>query len=418
MTQSSPSRPIGPRRTSVRFATALVALAILAGACSSGSDSEEGDEPARASTSTSPGTTGTSDEGMTGGYAVFNGQGNNLDAYEPVPPFTTQRVITNASESPDGLDINAQICFFPDGSGRFIAGEDTGQQAGDLQGWGIFELEGDRVGDFRATQVGKLVPTYQSSADNAENYGCGFLSDGRVVTSDIGNQAIGEPDGQLIVWFPPYDSETVAYCKLDIAIATAQSIWVDDQDRIYVSSSRPPTSGVWRYSGPFPTGPTAADGCTSTDSTGAPLAEGVRKELFIPAGENGMVSPAGVAASPEGTIYVSSVFTGVINEYDANGQFIRRVLQPPAGESLGARPFSTGTPLGIGVGPDGTIFYADIGIVIDGTDIGPGERTGSVRRITFVGGEPQPPETMASGLEYPDGIGILIAGGGSTASKA
>jgi hypothetical protein len=355
---------------------------------------------------------------MAGGYAVFDGQGNNLDAYEPIPPFTSQRVITNANEDPNGLDINAQICFFPDGSGRFIAGEDTGQREGDLQGWGIFELEGERVGDFRATQVGKLVPTYQGSTDNAENYGCGFLSDGRVVTTDIGNQAIGEPDGQLIMWFPPYNSETVAYCKIDIAIATAQSIWVDDQDRVYVSSSRPPTSGVWRYSGPWPTGPTPADGCTTTDSTGAPMAEAVRKELFIPAGENGLVSPAGLAASPDGTIYVSSVFTGVINEYDANGEFIRTILQPPAGESLGAQPFSTGTPLGIGVGPDGTIFYADIGIVINGTDIGPGDRTGSVRRITFVDGQPQPPETLASGLEYPDGIGILIAGGGAAASKA
>jgi len=29
-----------------------------------------------------------------------------------------------------------------------------------------------------------------------------------------------------------------------------------------------------------------------------------------------------------------------------------------------------------------------------------------VRRIRFVDGEPQPPEVMADGLAYPDGIGI------------
>jgi hypothetical protein len=130
-----------------------------------------------------------------------------------------------------------------------------------------------------------------------------------------------------------------------------------------------------------------------------------------------MVSPAGLAAGPEGTLYVSSVFTGIINEYDANGQFIRTILRPPAGESLGAQTYTTGTPLGLGVGPDGTIFFADIGIVIEGTDIGPGENNGSVRRISFVDGQPQPPETMATGLAFPDGIGILVGGGGSAASR-
>jgi hypothetical protein len=384
--------------------TVLLTLTlVMAAACSGSDDTTDGDRPANASTSTSSpsGTAPASDE-MPGGYVVFNGQGNNLDAYEPIPPFTSQRVITTIADDPNGLDINAQICFFPDGSRRFIAGEDTGQE----------------VGDFSATQVAKLVPTYQGSTDNAENYGCGFLSDGRIVTTDIGNQAQGDGDGQLIMWFPPYDSEQVAYCKIDVAIATAQSIWVDDQDRVYVASSRPPTSGVWRYSGPWPTGPTAADGCGQTDASGAPVADAVRKEMFIPSGENGLISPAGLAPTGTGGVYVSSVFTGVINEYDANGAFVRTVLQPPAGEQLGAQPFSTGTPLGIGVGPDGTLFYADIGLVIDGSDIGPGSRTGTVRRITFVDGQPQPPETMASGLAFPDGIGIYAGGGGSTASKA
>jgi hypothetical protein len=398
----------------------FLVFAFVAAACSSDDDATD-DQPAQASTSTSPNTTAEaeSDE-MPGGYAVFNGQGNNLDAYEPLPPFVSQRVITNAEDDPNGLDINAQICFFPDGSKRFIAGEDTGQSAGDLQGWGIFELEGDKVGEFEATQVAKLVPTYQGSTDNAENYGCGFLSDGRIVTTDVGNQAAGDPDGQLIVWFPPYDSEQVAYCKIDIAIATAQSIYVDDQDRVYVASSRPPTSGVWRYSGPFPTGPDAAGGCAETDSTGAPLAAAadVRKELLIPGGENDLLSPAGIAARSDGNLYVSSVANGIINEYDPNGVFVRRILQPPAGEQvLGPTPLSTGTPLGIGVGPDGTLYFADIGIVnVDG-DIGPGSGAGKVRRIVFVDGEPQPPETMASGLAFPDGIGILVGGGGSSASK-
>ncbi|TMK65011.1 MAG: hypothetical protein E6G60_06000 [Actinobacteria bacterium] len=86
---------------------------------------------------------------------------------------------------------------------------------------------------------------------------------------------------------------------------------------------------------------------------------------------------------------------------------MRTVLSPPAGESLGEKSFSTGTPLGIGVGPDGTLYYADIGIVINSQGIGPGSE-GTVRRIRFVDGEPQPPELMGRGLAFPDGIGIYV----------
>jgi hypothetical protein len=81
------------------------------------------------------------------------------------------------------------------------------------------------------------------------------------------------------------------------------------------------------------------------------------------------------------------------------------VLQPPPDETLGERTFSTGTPLGMGVGPDGTLYYADIGITITSEGIGPGPE-GTVRRIRFVDGAPQPPEIMGGGLAFPDGIGV------------
>jgi hypothetical protein len=59
---------------------------------------------------------------------------------------------------------------------------------------------------------------------------------------------------------------------------------------------------------------------------------------------------------------VSSIINGVISEFDANGAFLRVVLQPPAGEVFGPQPYSTGTPLGLTVGPDGTLYYADLGL--------------------------------------------------------
>jgi hypothetical protein len=338
---------------------------------------------------------------------VFNGEANRLNAYDPADGFTKQTVIERRSSDPNGLDINGQICFQrgDDGNLYFIAGEDTGQNMGIRQGWGYFRLEGSAVGDFQATQLGKLAPTYQVSDDNAENYGCGFLRDGRLLTTDVGSQAAGPANGQLIVWFPPFGMSGNRYCKLDIAIGTPGQILVDDDDTVYLASARV-TPGIFRYRGPFPTSDDAPGGCAQRDSTGAPLADSVTKELFLPADEHA-ATPNAIIKSNRGTFYVSSVINGVIAEYDANGRFIRRVLQPPPGETLGSQPYSTGSPLGLGIDSQGTIYYADIGIVVSAGGIGPGDSTGTVRRVRFRDGEPLPPDTLDASLDFPDGIGVL-----------
>jgi hypothetical protein len=339
---------------------------------------------------------------------VFNGENNRLSAYD-ARTFEKQVVIHSSNDIPDyGRDINAQICFFPDGSRRFIAGEDT-NQPNPLQGWGIFQLYGQTVGELSAQEIGKLTPTYQGSADNAENYGCGFLSDGTALTTDVGNQAAGPGDGQLIIWFPPFDRPPAEqhYCKLDIGIATAGGIWVDASDHIYVASARggdmPGGGRVLRYSPPFPTSDDASGGCGQHDGTGAPLADSVTMDTFI-LDQTNVPTPSAIVQTRSGTFYVSSVFNGVIAEYDANGQFVRTILAPPM---AGLPPFPTGTPFGIGLDSSGTLYYADIGIVINPPDIGPGRNAGTVRRIRFENGEPQAPETMDQGLNFPDGIGVL-----------
>jgi hypothetical protein len=387
------------RHTPVLAVVTVAALVALAGACSDDdSDSSGGDVAATTTTTDAPAAV----------PLVFNGQGNDLAAYSTEEPFTEQLVIEHQSdENPDGLDINGQICFDPDDPQRFVAGEDTFQSTTGQPGWGVFELEGTTIGELSAREVAALDPTYQSAADNAENYGCGFLADGRIVTTDIGNQASGPANGQLIVWFPPFEGEDVAYCKVDIAIGTAQSVLIEGSS-ILVASAR--GGGVLRYDATaMPTDATPDGGCGSTDSTGAPLATGIEPAAFITGNdENGVATAAGLARAPGGNLYVSSVFNGVISEFTPDGTFVRKVLAPPAGEQLGAQPYSTGTPLGIGVAPDGSLYYADIGIVVDGAGIGPGDGTGTVRRIRFIDGEPQPPETMDEGLAFPDGIGIYV----------
>jgi hypothetical protein len=344
---------------------------------------------------------------------VFGAENNRLNAYDgraSGPDFAKQTVIPSSNDDPvHGRDINAQICFrrAPDGALYFIAGEDT-NQPNPLQGWGYFLLEGNALGSFSATQVGKLTPTYQSTPDNAENYGCGFLNDGRLFTTDVGDQATGDANGQLIIWFPPFDQPNPTYCKIDIAIGTAQQIAIDGQDRVYVSSARV-NPGIYRYSGVWPTSNDASGGCGRVDSTGGPLVDEGRitKEPFIVDPAN-LGTPSGFVIKPGGGFYAASVFTGIIEEYDADGNPVQRVLEPMAGEVL---PFpSTGTPLGIGLASDGSIFYADIGIVVDlgpPIQIGPGNGTGTERRIRFVDGQPQPPDLMDDSLDFPDGIGIL-----------
>jgi hypothetical protein len=341
---------------------------------------------------------------------VFNAEANRLHAYVPGPGFPQQTVIPSDRDAPGtGRDINGQICFTrgPEGQLRFIAGEDTGQGAThETAGWGLIELTGSQVGEFQYQQIGKLLPTYQPG-DSAENYGCGFLSDGRLLTTDVGNQANGPATGQLIIWFPPFENGSpptsqIPYCKLDIAIGTAQQIAIDSQDRIYVSAARPGGSGVYRYTGPFPTSSTPEGGCDSTDGTGAPMATGIAKERFI-APSADLVTPSGVVIKPDGGFYVSSVLNGAIAEYDADGHPLRLVLHRTAP----GFPIPTGSPLGLGLASDGTLYFADVGLVFGSGGIGPGNGTGTVRRLRFIDGEPQPPEVMDTGLNFPDGIGIL-----------
>jgi len=53
---------------------------------------------------------------------VFSGEANRLNAYAPDRDDEKQTVIQNRNQDPNGWDINAQICFDPNGSHRFIAG--------------------------------------------------------------------------------------------------------------------------------------------------------------------------------------------------------------------------------------------------------------------------------------------------------
>ena len=358
---------------------------------------------------------------------VLNGEDNRLNAYD-AETGAKHTVIPSAVDDPDeGLDINAEICVVPDGvpwkpTGEiwFIAGEDTEQntQEGVIkQGWGLFRLTGDRLEDLGAVELGKLVPdSFVTDADNPENFGCAVLPDGRVVTGDVGDQLPQDPaTGQVIVWFPTSahvqgatgparnDFARVPHCKIDVALGTAGGMEVDDE-YVYIASNRPNLAtlepgGIYRYDySLWPTGESPADGCGRTDQSGEQLADEdkVGKELFIPQVPGLLTTPSDIVHSGNGTFYISSVFTGQVAEYGADGIFRRWVV------------FTTGqiggiTPFGIDVDSKGRLWVADIGVLGDG----PAEDAGSVVRYTLGAVAPTETTVVDDGLQFPDGLGIL-----------
>ncbi|MGH7787081.1 MAG: hypothetical protein ACRERC_09465 [Candidatus Binatia bacterium] len=347
------------------------------------------------------------------GVILYSPEGNRLRRYDidsiVQPPLREDVFIERAGlDAENGRDVNGEVCPFPDDSGRFVMGEDTGQP--DVPpGWGVFSPAG--------LQIGKLTATYFVEPQG-DPFGCAFDAQGRLFTTEIGNSAMGPATGQLIVWFPPFDTypgepgtypngaHSTNFCKISSEIATATSLAIDAEGRLYVVSARGGggTSGgtVLRFSPPFPTAPTPEGGCSTVDALGSPVADVVNREVFI--FDTNAATPSGLAQAPNGNWYVASVLTGVIAEYDPNGVFVRRVLEPELGGSL---PWATGHPQGLAVDADGNLFYADLNLRLGPRGIGPGPN-GSVRWIAFdAQNTPAPPVVIKEHLAFPDALGLF-----------
>jgi polyvinyl alcohol dehydrogenase (cytochrome) len=350
---------------------------------------------------------------------LLNGQGNQLDAYDlSRDPPTSSVFIPNADHG--GRDINAQICQFE--KHYVLVGEDTGQLKAP-PGWGIFDLR-------TRHEVGKLVADY-ATVRQPEQYGCHVETrkgrTSRIFVTQVGSGDFQNADGQLIVFFgsspgfdavagrrtadevchrgdcPPLTKRDAHFCVIDPHLRTAGGMAVDAKGRLYVAEFAPavppeaPAPGrVLRYSPPFPT---SAGRCFQR-----------KPEVFIrdphTATPGAIVAARDASGKPTGHWYVSSViFPPAVNEYDASGAFVRNVLPP-----------GFATPFGLAVDSRGTLYVADLGVDFDprrisenpdrfGIDTSDGE--GSVLRVRFVNGLPQPPEYLKTGLDYPDGLGIV-----------
>jgi hypothetical protein len=430
-----------------RVVTLVGIVALAAAGCSSGSRSAGPTTTTTAAETSSSTTTPPLPDGTV--FATVDGA---IDAYLAVPPYTRQRVAA-AGTAPDGNEPHGQICFAPDGSRRFVVAE--GRPAGSTPasaGWGLYQLTGSKVGSLRARRVtGWTSPSNTSTSSSTNSptdapttYGCAFLTDGRLLTTDLGNERAGAPTGRLVEWLPPFGPDPPASCVLRTDLATPLGLSADNADNVYLASARTPTTAgcVTATTGPAPANTTTTSspsGGSPPDTTaGGPAA--VTATLVIPPADGPSSAPTAVAVGPAGSpggdrLIVTSAPFGAITAYQPAGTMIGPLLAPDAGTTgmVATTPFPGGSPLGVALAPDGSIYYADPGF-IQGPDgvIAPAEGLGSIRRLTpkDTAGSTSaptsgstsstPPDPLNTKLHAPDGIGLYlpVSVTGGSASKA
>jgi outer membrane protein assembly factor BamB/sugar lactone lactonase YvrE len=347
---------------------------------------------------------------------IYNTEGNRLRRYDLDTlggPLLEDVLQPSAADAPgQGRDSNGAICRFRDGSGRYVHGEDT-DQPHPPAGFGIFAPDG--------AQLGRLTPTYPASVAQPEPYGCAIRDDGILFTTDVGTQGFGANDGQLVMWFPPYDvfpgppppdpnafpnndEASTNFCKIDGTLGTTANVAIDGQGRVYVASSS--NLVVYRYTGSWPTGLGPGEGCEARDSTGAPRVDPGRITRSVFLRPAGLSTYTGLAFAPDGaSLYASTVFEGKIRQYDLAGNLLRTIVDHPLPPFVLPTPF--GSPQSLAVGPDGTLYYADLDLRGVLPNVGPGP-DGKVWRVRFdAAGNPLAPEIVRQGLAFPDGVAVL-----------
>jgi hypothetical protein len=381
---------------------------------------------------------------------VFAATDGNIDAYLTDQPFTRQRVVA-AGTGPDHAVPHGQVCFVPDGSRRFVIAETrTPDGAAPTAGWGLYQLTGDEVGSFRVRRTGGWDSPGAASADAPTTYGCAFLPDGRLLTTDVGNQRTGAPTGRLVEWFPPFDGATVTSCTIAGDLATPLGLSADADGGIYLASARAPTAGVWRYRGTFPG---SANGCvtaipepadeppppstTTTIGAGGPSSSTtvpstpatparVTAKLIVPGGTDGVTAPIALAVAPGNQGFVvTSAPDGLIEAFDLDGGAAQTILKPAAASpgttttTVAGAPLQ-GSPFGVVVSPTGAVIYTDIGLTAATSGaLAPGDRAGALLLLDPSSGAGTTPTVIDHGLAAPDGLGLYVpgGGGGGAASK-
>ena len=357
---------------------------------------------------------------------VLNAQGEYLDAYlvngKAFPPrvaFIDPDPSDPACLPSDptclpprvGRHVNGKLCFFPrrvHRPGQFVIADDTYREACldshppqarcsvtdpkspffvgmDPDGWAIFDRSGKWTQEHIHTPWNFSGPQPQG---NMDPQGCVFDKKGRMFGNDVGTGAEGANNGSLIVFFPGKDRRYTTFCFLDKGLADPGMPAMDDKGNIYVPE--PAAAKLTKFSPPFPS--SAAD-CDNPEHlvTTPPV-----KSRFIAPGAGGLNIPVSIVRVPHTKHwYVAGpIFPPIINEYDADGAFVRNIVPANVPKN----------PLGMDVGHDGTLYYAELNLDPVTLDT----RCGSVSMVRFDRhGQPQPPVTLGKNLRFPDGVTVV-----------
>jgi len=118
--------------------------------------------------------------------------------------------------------------------------------------------------------------------------------------------------------------------------------------------------------------------------------------VFLAGGTGGLSIPVSIVRVPHTRHWYIAGVLGppIINEYDANGAFVRNIV--PGGVPK--------NPLGMDVGRDGTLYYAELNL----DPVTFNTRCGSMSMVRFdAKGRPESPLTLGTHLRFPDGVTVV-----------
>ena len=356
---------------------------------------------------------------------VLNAQGEFLDAYLVNGSALPPRVVFDDPDPADpgslsdvprgGRHLNGKLCFFPKRGGhrgQYLLADDTYREAcldvttpqarcavtrrkspfflgKDPDGWAVFNRKG------KWTRLHINVPwNYPASPQpqgTIDPQGCLFDAKGRLFGNDVGHGAAREPDGSLLVFFPGKDKRYSTYCFIDKGLSAPGMPVVDDAGNIYVAE--PAALKVTKFSPPFPTSPSDCDNPDHLVTTPP------TKTTFFPVpGQDtgGLSVPVSMVRVPKTDHWYidGAILPPIINEYDRDGAFVRNIVPANVPKN----------PIGMDVGSDGTLYYAELNLDPVTLDT----RCGSMEMVKFdANGQPQFPQMIGRTLRFPDGVTVV-----------
>jgi DNA-binding beta-propeller fold protein YncE len=173
------------------------------------------------------------------------------------------------------------------------------------------------------------------------------------LTPDRVWNAVSSPTYRSAIWQIWFNRDYAEYAALtgeDLSLSNWPS---GERMRLYVRKDL--AAQVWQYGSTAFVPPVEAD----------PYAGAVRTleaaELWGQAGtEPGMLQrPRGIAAAPDGSVYVADTFNHRIQHFDGHGNLLQTWGSYSGGDAAAAADGTFNEPWGVAVGPDGSVYVAD-----------------------------------------------------------